>query len=446
MKLFTRSLAFLASTAVLASAAPATSLFSLRSAIQAIAPADTNDFTNHQLVRIAVPEGSSAKIASILEDELELDVWGVSESGIDVRLAPGVEESVKTLLEANGATLVEVLETNIQETIDAEKERLDQAAARFAPADWHTDYHDYTAIKSWYQGLASTYPDLVTFTPSIGKTVGGRDIFAVRITNKKAPGDKPQFYLESLIHAREWISGATLQYVTDQLLQGYGSDSAVTDLLDKTEFLLVPVVNPDGYAYSWTSNRLWRKNRNGQGVDLNRNFPDHWGQGGSSSSPSSETYRGPSAGSELETKALMSYFLNPSNKRIVGAIDIHSYSQLVLRPYGWTSANSPDETKFKAAGDGIASAIKANSGVSYSSIKSYNLYQTTGSTTDWWYGAEVIGKLKTHIYAFCIELRPGSSSSNGFVLPPSQIIPTGKEIFAALKSWTKYVLANPISG
>jgi murein tripeptide amidase MpaA len=146
------------------------------------------------------------------------------------------------------------------------------------------------------------------------------------VSGKKV--EKPQFWIQGQIHAREWIGGATVQYFVHHLLTHYGKDDRVTSVLDANELIVVPCLNPDGYEYSWTTNRLWRKNRrdngrlNGFGVDLNRNWDEFWDlEGGSSRSPFSEVYRGPGPASEPEVQALSKYFLK--HKRIIGALDIH---------------------------------------------------------------------------------------------------------------------------
>jgi hypothetical protein len=187
-------------------------------------------------------------------------------------------------------------------------------------------------------------------------------------------------------HAREHIGPATVQFFVHQFVTLYGKDDTVTDLLDRSELIIVPLLNADGYAYTWTSgHRLWRKNRHpikqdffgSVGVDLNRNFPAHWGEGGSSSAPYSDTYMGPSAGSEPEVQALMKFFMNANHTRLVGAIDFHSFSQLVLRPYGWTTDDAPDETLLKKAGDGIRDVIKKTSGKKYVSEREIDLYKVS---------------------------------------------------------------------
>jgi len=204
-------------------------------------------------------------------------------------------------------------------------------------------------------------------------------------------------------------------------------------------FYVVPVVNPDGYLYTWqsTSNRLWRKNRRQNaggtyGVDLNRNWDDHWGGEGSSGTPSSDTYRGTAPFSEPETKAVSAYVL--ANVPFAGYIDFHSYSQLVLRPYGWTTALPPDSAVQKLVGDQISAQIRANSGKVYTSEPAHQLYFTAGTADDWGYTKARI-KL-----TYTIELR--DTGTYGFQLPANQIVPTGQEIWAAMKYYTDYIIKN----
>ncbi|RKP09226.1 hypothetical protein THASP1DRAFT_5631, partial [Thamnocephalis sphaerospora] len=366
---------------------------------------------------------------------LDLDVWKETSNQLHLRVDKAEKEALSRLSDVQLKTIVD----DVQRLLDSEQRAPN--ARGLQAADWFAAYHTLDDIYSWFDQLAAQYADTVSKPTPIGQTTEKRSILQLRIT---APGDasnRKRIWLEGLMHAREWISGTTIQYIADSLAQGYASgDARVKALLEKVVFVIVPVCNPDGYVYSWNNNRLWRKNReytrNGRvyGVDLNRNWPDHWGGSGGSSSPSSETYRGPSAASSLEVKALIDAYVKEPN--VVGAIDLHSYSQLVLRPYGWTTSSPPDEANLSRVGQQIASDIRSQSGKTYISQHSADLYLASGNVVDWWYGAAVDAKKKAGIpaprpYAYCIELRPSDDDSQGFVLPPSEIIPTGQEIYAA---------------
>lgn len=181
--------------------------------------------------------------------------------------------------------------------------------------------------------------------------------------------------------------------------------------------------------YTWgnANQRLWRKNRRlnaggSYGVDLNRNWDEHWGGEGSSGTPTSDTYRGTAPFSEPESKAVSSYCL--ANGPFAGAIDYHSYSQLVIRPWGWTTTPIPNDAEVKAVGDTMSARILSVNNVAYTSEAGWELYKTSGGANDWYYGDQA--KIP---YSFTIELR--DTGTYGFQLPANQIKPTGAENWAA---------------
>ena len=238
-------------------------------------------------------------------------------------------------------------------------------------------------------------------------------------------------------------------YLVDHFTSNYGVESDVTRLLNEVELIVVPFANPDGYVYTWSTSRLWRKTRSPaptgsacRGTDMNRNYDDHWGQGGSSSNPCSDTYMGSAAGSEPETQHTSDYF--SLNAPIFGAIDWHSYSQLVLRPYGWTSNNAPDEAKLKAAGDLFKTEAEKVHGFRYTSQKSVALYPTTGSASDWFYG-EKASKNNGGYRAYSLTLELRDNGRYGFELPASQIIPQGQEMIPAAMKYMEYCVSNPLT-
>lgn len=209
---------------------------------------------------------------------------------------------------------------------------------------------------------ARQHPGL-TKVVSLGKTVQGKDILALKVTKnagKTKDGAKPSVLYMSNQHAREWITPEMTRRLMHHTLDTYGKDQRVTKLVDSTELWFLLTANPDGYDYTHAPDgeRLWRKNMRDNdgdgkhtaldGVDLNRNFPYKWGYDneGSSPNPSSETYRGPKAGSEPETAALDAF------QKRVGfeyAINYHSAAELLLYGVGWQVATpSPDDVAYKA--------------------------------------------------------------------------------------------------
>ncbi|KAI8871903.1 Zn-dependent exopeptidase, partial [Ramicandelaber brevisporus] len=208
--------------------------------------------------------------------------------------------------------------------------------------------------------------------------------------------EKPTVYLHCLLHAREWIAGATCAYIADTLVSSYKTNPQVTALLDRIRILMVPVANPDGLHYTFTMDRMLRKNLHG--VDLNRNWPFMWGQIGSSSNPSDEIYHGPSAASEPETQSILR--LLSSQKKIIGSIDFHSYGQDILRPFGHTTVPPPDEARLAAVSERMSSAIRKVRGTYYRTAPSGSgLYMTSGTFDDYVYATY-------KAYSLTIELSP----------------------------------------
>lgn len=289
--------------------------------------------------------------------------------------------------------------------------------------DFFTNFRTLAEIEAKLDALVAVRPDLVT-PITLGTSLEGRTIRGVRIT--KAPVGSPGVLFNATQHAREWGATTAVSYIAAELVAQYGVDPRVTALLDRAWVDVVPVCNPDGYVYSWTTNRLWRKNRrnNGDGsfgVDLNRNWAFQWGGGGASTIPADETYRGPSAFSEPESAALRDYFVRETS--LAGHIDFHAYSQLILSPWGYTTTLPSNNAAFLALGSEMRASIARTTGASYSAGPiATTLYIASGSSVDHAYGAHGVP-------SYTIEVR--DTGSYGFVMPASEILPNARENFAA---------------
>lgn len=345
-------------------------------------------------------------------EALALDVWSDAR-GPGMPLDVVVRDTDLPRLAAAGLHY-EVLVPDIDEAARAEAVRLQTAR----PADWYAEYRDYRAISAHLEGLAARYPERVS-QHAIGSSLDGRPIWAVRIGGTGAT--TTPMLINGTQHAREWIAAMVSTCVADRLVSEYDRDPAIRRFVDTTTLWVVPVVNPDGYQHSWSTDRYWRKNRrNGHGVDLNRNFGVAWGAAGSSTSKRSDVYRGEYAFSEPESAALRDL---TKRERIALHVDFHSYGQMLLYPWGYTSKPAADRDRFAAIGDRMASAMFATHDTRYRLMSSIELYPTGGTMTDWMYGDA--GAL-----SYTIELRP--RGRGGFVLPPAEIRPTCDEGLAAV--------------
>ncbi|GIJ08313.1 M14 family zinc carboxypeptidase [Micromonospora andamanensis] len=295
----------------------------------------------------------------------------------------------------------------------------------FPSAD--SNYHDYPEMIAAVNKVVADHPTLARKV-SIGSSYEGRDLVAVKISDNVATDEnEPEILFNAQQHAREHLTVEMALYLLNLFTDNYGSDSRITSLVNNREIWVVPSVNPDGSEYDIAtgSYRSWRKNRQPNsgssyvGTDLNRNWSYNFGCcGGSSGSTSSDTYRGPSAFSAPETQALRNFV----NSRVVGGvqqikanIDFHTYSELVLWPYGYTYNNtapgmSADQYNTFAT---IGQQMAATNG--FTPQQSSDLYITDGSSIDWMWA--------THgIWAYTFELYPGSASGGGFY-PPDEVIP-----------------------
>lgn len=294
-----------------------------------------------------------------------------------------------------------VLDGDLVET-DRRREAEDRAFAMAPTAtlpSGRTAYRQLADYENNLNALAAQYPTKAKVITLKNPSLEGRAIRGLEISrNVNVADGKPVFVMMGLHHAREWPSGElTIEFGYD-LLQNDGVIPRFTNILDKARVVLVPVVNPDGFQLSRSLGyEMKRKNcriTNGQlptpgqcaqstnqsrGVDPNRNYSGSWGGPGASTSLTSETYRGPSAFSEPETRNIQSLV---SSYQATTLITNHTYSNLVLRQPGYAAApKTPDETLYKSLADQMA----AQNG--YSSQYGYQLYDTTGTTEDWSYYA-----------------------------------------------------------
>jgi len=258
-------------------------------------------------------------------------------------------------------------------------------------------YHTYDSVNAELAAWATALPD-VAHVEKIGTSVEGRAINALVI---QAPGaapaaERPKMLVMGLHHAREWISVEVPMALIKKLLEGYQhGDADLKALLASRTLWFVPIVNPDGFEYSQKSYSMWRKNRHKtwsmpgvNGVDPNRNYGFEWTGSGSSSMAFSETYRGPAEWSEPEVQAIRGL---AEREKFTATMSYHSYSELVLFPWGYTNSHCPDDAKFRKLGGEMAAINK------YTPQTGADLYLVNGEADDYLYG-------KMGAWAYTIEL------------------------------------------
>jgi len=261
-------------------------------------------------------------------------------------------------------------------------------------------------LNEFLYDLADRYPEIARLEV-VGKSHEGRDIIALKISDNpnQRELDEPSVLFNGMHHSREVMTTEVVMDAAEYLLTRYGSDQKVTDWVENAEIWVLPMLNPDGNNKVWNGSSMWRKNtRESYGVDLNRNYPYNWNScKGSSCSPFSQTYRGRSPGSEPETKVLMGLV-----ERIQPVFDIsyHSYSELVIYPYGCPGKKTATREVVEGIGKKMASLIPSDTGRgTYRPGTAWELlYAADGGDIDWMYGAH-------HVIPYVVEL---NSSRLGF--------------------------------
>jgi carboxypeptidase T len=302
----------------------------------------------------------------------------------------------------------------------ATQQQFDKA---FPAAD--SAYHDYNEMVTEIQQAAVDHPAIFQLV-NLGLSPQGRTIWAGKISDNVAVDEnEPEVLFTHHQHAREHLTVEQGLYTLKMLTDGYGVDPRITNLVDTREIWIVFDLNPDGGEYDIATGTYasWRKNRQANaggsvGTDLNRNFSYKWGCcGGSSGTPSSDTYRGTAPFSAPETAALRDFVAS----RVIGGVqqikvhfDFHTYAEQMLWPYGYTTTEIPsdmtrdDHDVFVTMGAAMAATNN------YTPAQSASTYITDGGNEDWFYGAN-------HIFTYTVEMYPTSTALGGFY-PPDEII------------------------
>lgn len=286
-------------------------------------------FDNYRVMRVTCQTEAQLNVLRELEElNSGYMFWESPDAlgrSVDFVVPPHKFDEAETIFAKLGLEPV-TLADNLQTLIDNEGVA-DYTKKGRALFDW-SDYHELDVMYRWMDSIAEKYPSVVT-SFNVGKSYEGRDIKGLKVSYK--PGN-PGIFLESNIHAREWVTSASSTWIIYQLLTS--TDVGVRDIAENIDWYFVPVTNPDGYVYTHTSNRMWRKTRKPSsslcyGADPNRNFGYKWMTGGASNNACSDTYAGATEFSEPETAALAAFYSTVA-KNITAYIDFHSYSQLLM--------------------------------------------------------------------------------------------------------------------
>jgi len=288
-------------------------------------------------------------------------------------------------------------------------------------------------IYAWLDEMARTYPEKASIFIA-GKSYEGRQLKGLKIGSKNPKAKAIWFHAG--IHAREWAAHAACIWIINLLLTS--QDPSVTRLTEELTWYVIPVLNPDGYEYSHTTNRMWRKTRRPQtyfctGADPNRNWDAHWGTTGVSSNACSDIYPGTHAFSEVEVRTTAQTILSLKDS-IKAYISFHAFSQLWLMPWGYTTEKCEDyDDLYKLAREATDKVEKTHNTRWRAGPPSHILYAASGGSFDW---VKATAGVK---YAYALELRPDRMNP-GFLLPADQIIPASEEAWAGVKHIAEFLL------
>ncbi|SCU80157.1 LAMI_0B01024g1_1 [Lachancea mirantina] len=378
----------------------------------------------------------------------EIDIWAKNEEFVDACVPADVASQV-----SGCNVMIEDLDSAIKETYPQGTTQFSGVQSTFDIATrkvhdiFFEEFRDLDTIYTWLDLLALTFPELVKIE-WVGQTFEGRDMKALHISadNREMNPDKKTIVITGGVHAREWISVSTACYMIYNLLTKYGNNKKETKYLNHLDFLVIPVFNPDGYAYTWTHDRLWRKNRQQTyfprcfGIDIDHSFDFHWT--GAEDIPCSEDYGGDSPFEALEAESWNNYINETKSEYTIhGYLDLHSYSQEILYPYAYSCEALPrDLENLLELSYGMAKAIRNKSGKSYTVLSSC---QDRGSDLKPGLGSgSALDYMYHHRAHWAVQLKLRDTGNHGFLLPPKYIVPVGNEAYAALRYFCEFIL-NP---
>ncbi|XP_054353250.1 carboxypeptidase A4 isoform X1 [Pongo pygmaeus] len=399
-------------------------------------------FFGDQVFRINVRNGDEiSKLSQLVNsNNLKVNFWkspSTFNRPVDV-LVPSVSlQAVKSFLRSQGLEYAVTIE-DLQALLDNEDDEMQQNEGQERSSNNfnYGAYHSLEAIYHEMDNIAADFPDLARRV-KIGRSFENRPMYVLKFSTGKG-ARRPAVWLNAGIHSREWISQATAIWTARKIASDYQRDPAITSILEKMDIFLLPVANPDGYVYTQTQNRLWRKTRSRNpgssciGADPNRNWNASFAGKGASDNPCSEVYHGPHANSEVEVKSVVDFIQKHGNFKCF--IDLHSYSQLLMYPYGYSVKKAPDAEELDKVARRAAKALASVSGTEYQvGPTCTTVYPASGSSIDWAYDNGIK-------FAFTFELR--DTGTYGFLLPANQIIPTAEETWMGLKTIMEHVRDN----
>ncbi|XP_068612466.1 carboxypeptidase B2 [Brachionichthys hirsutus] len=397
--------------------------------------------THDQVLSITPESPEQVELVKNVSARIEVALWQPDspqhikeDTPVHLFVPANSSEAVKDLLRGHGVTH-RVLLANAEELIEMQT-RNDSTNPR-SSASFYERYHSLDDIYYWINRTQQDNPSTVKLI-LIGSSSEKRPLYVLKLSLNNRP-NKKALWLDCGIHAREWIAPAFCLWFVRYSLAFYRQNPDMTRILDNMDVYVLPVMNPDGYEYTWTTNRMWRKNRSISrssdcvGVDLNRNFDANWCTEGASDEPCSEIYCGAFPESEPESQAVADY-LRSHKDSVQLYLSIHSYSQMLLFPYSCTLDEAENHKELFEMAQEAAQKIRRYYQNAYKyGAGAKTIYLSPGGSDDWAYNLGIK-------YSFTFELQ--DRGRYGFLLPPSHIPTACNEALIAVKTIALKVIEN----
>ncbi|KAI1172293.1 hypothetical protein F4777DRAFT_590624 [Nemania sp. FL0916] len=433
-------------------------------------------YEDQVVIRFNITHARSEAALRAVVDRMLLDVWGFTDNAVDIRIP---NRRVRFLLRALPSSLRESHSILIPDLarvaaatypsrrhLPVTLQSRGTAAMSHATLSKNTDvtdvyfqdYQPYSVMLAWMRLIDSMFQGRGTVQLiSIGKSYEGRDIPALRVgirpDHDASSPSREIVLVTGGLHAREWISTSSVSYAAWSFIQSIDNDPIVEKILQRFDLVFVPVLNPDGYEYTWEVDRLWRKSRQRTkmsycpGLDLDHSFSYQWNSVDHQNEPCSESYGGDEPFQAVEAARLADWAQAQveNGSKFVAYLDLHSYSQQVLVPYSFSChAQPPNMENLQEVAMNLAKHMRLSNGELYTVTSACEgavpgsagplVEARGGSAIDYFYH-----ELGAH-YSYQIKLR--DTGSYGFLLPSENIVPVGEEIFQAMKYLGDFLLGN----
>ncbi|KZT25941.1 hypothetical protein NEOLEDRAFT_1199694 [Neolentinus lepideus HHB14362 ss-1] len=373
------------------------------------------------------------KVLELLENEEDaLDVWQIAESYIDIYFPSSAGPS--PALSSHPHTVIPT--SSSYSAAPSYSSPPDVPSLDSLNTTYHAAYHPLLAIYSFLTSLADQYPDQVTVIP-LGHSGQGREMLGIRITSADpemrearrtaSTSKKAGFVITGAQHAREWVAISSSLYLTHALVANASEPGSLSHLLNTYDFYIIPVPNPDGYEYTWTTDRLWYKNRMALGpdakcvgVDLGRNWGYKWG--------GHRPFEAP------EVNNLANFIM--TIPRLKAFVDLRSYGQMISIPYSFSCKKIPkDAEDLLEAALGAAQAARKSHGTAFQTGALCNtLYRAPGNIIDYMY------KQAGTKYSYAVHLR--DTGTYGFSLPEELLRPVGEETADMIEYLANFIVTK----